>query len=363
MREHWQRRPCVVRAAFPHDFATIEAKTLIRLAARDDVESRLVTHFGGNWRLRHGPLPIPALPIRRRRDWTLLVQGLDLVDPGVHQLLQKFRFIADARLDDVMASFAVDGGGVGPHVDSYDVFLLQAKGRRRWRISRQRDTTTIDGAPLRLLKDFQPTREWTLDAGDMLYLPPGVAHEGVAIGDCITLSIGFRTPRWPQLAEPWFERVLERLQAHPGYRDAGARPTASPARLPRGLIDSAAAALARARTTRADAVHALLAVLTEPKPIVAFRAAPRPASLREFGRRLAAQGVELDPRTRLLYSGELAAINGDMVPMPAAIAAALRRLADRHRLAGDGKAVRPEMIALLYPWYRSGWLHLLPPRR
>lgn len=363
MRDYWQTRPCVIRAAFPRDFATIDSQALTRLAARDDVESRLVTCFGGAWRLRHGPLPPSALPTRRRRDWTLLVQGLDLVDPQIHRLLQRFRFIADARLDDVMASYAVDGGGVGPHVDSYDVFLLQAMGRRRWRIGRQRDTAPIAGAPLRLLADFRPTHEWTLEPGDMLYLPPGVAHEGVAVGECITLSIGFRTPTWAQLAEPWFERIIERLQDVPGYRDAGARPTRTPARLPRALIDRALAALSRGRAARADAEHALLVYLTEPKPHVAFAAATRSVSLPTFGRQLAARGVELDQRTRLLYSGRWFAINGELVPAHATTTRPLRCLADQRCLAGTAVSGGAEAIALLYAWYRSGWLHLMPPRR
>jgi 50S ribosomal protein L16 3-hydroxylase len=129
--------------------------------------------------------PFKRLPSLQRPRWTVLVQGVDLIDDAAHGLLQRFRFVPDARLDDLMVSFATDGGGVGPHVDSYDVFLLQAAGRRRWRISRQREKLRA-GAPLKLLANFRATREWVLEPGDMLYLPPGIAHEGVAIGESLT---------------------------------------------------------------------------------------------------------------------------------------------------------------------------------
>ena len=145
MREIWQRRPLLIRQALPRFSAPVQRDELLRLATRDDVESRLITAFGGRWTLAHGPFDDSALPALSRKRWTLLVQGLNTLLPAAHQLLQRFRFIADARLDDLMASFATDGGGVGPHVDSYDVFLLQASGQRRWRISRQRDTALHPG--------------------------------------------------------------------------------------------------------------------------------------------------------------------------------------------------------------------------
>jgi len=162
------------------------------------------------WQLQPGPLH--RLPSPRRAGWTVLVQGVDLADDGAHALLQRFRFVPDARLDDLMISYATDGGGVGPHVDSYDVFLLQAHGRRRWRISRQRDLRTVEGAPLQLLADFRPTDEVVLEPGDMLYLPPGVAHEGTAVGECITYSIGFRAPTHQELLEPFHFDFSARVQ-------------------------------------------------------------------------------------------------------------------------------------------------------
>ncbi len=363
MRTIWQRRPCVIRAAFAADFAPITPKTLLQLAHRPDVESRLVTHFNGVWQLKHGPLTQPQIPTREHRNWTVLVQGLDLFDPKIHALMNRFRFIADARLDDVMASYAVPGGGVGPHIDSYDVFLLQAQGQRRWRISRQRNRTLVEGAPLRLLAHFEPTQEWTLNPGDMLYLPPGVAHDGVALDECITLSIGFRTPRWSQLAEPWFDQVAARLDNATPYRDASTQPTRTPARLPEPLVERTLHTLLRAQPTRTDAEQALLMHLTEPKAQVVFKAVRRPLELDAFVRKLMASGIAADPRTRMLYSGRHFAINGELFCVQGKSLSTLRRLANQRRLDPSATALPQEAIDALFEAYRCGWLHLQPPPR
>ena len=161
------------------------------------------------------------------------MQGVDLLDDSARELLSRFRFIPDARLDDLMVSFATDGGGVGPHVDSYDVFLLQASGRRRWRISRQRGLRAAQGSPIKNVEGFRASSEWVLDAGDMLYLPPGVAHEGVALGECMTYSIGFRAPSYQQLIEPWFADYAEHANPPGRYADSGAKASANPAALPK----------------------------------------------------------------------------------------------------------------------------------
>ena len=198
MRRHWQKRPLLVRAALPGVRPPLSRASLFALAAEEAVESRLVAHAGGDaasgWSLRRGPIPRRALPPVGRRGWTLLVQGLDLHVPAARELLSAFRFVPEARLDDLMLSWASDGGGVGPHVDSYDVFLLQVQGRRRWRVGPVGDRTPRPGLPLRILARFEPTEEWLLEPGDMLYLPPGWGHDGTAEGECMTASIGFRAP-------------------------------------------------------------------------------------------------------------------------------------------------------------------------
>src|SRR5512139_464211 len=358
MREVWQRRPLLIRQALPAFAPPVTREQLFRLAARDDVESRLVTASGGNWKLAHGPFERAALPAPARRNWTLLVQGLDLHLPAAHELLQRFRFVSDARLDDLMASYATAGGGVGPHVDSYDVFLIQAHGRRRWRISRQRDLALVDGLPLAILADFRPSAEWILEPGDVLYLPPGVAHDGVALGECITLSVGFRSPAWQELVEPWFLQQAERTRLNGRYGDPGATPTRRPGRLPAALIEQSWRRLSRLRPRRSDAVEMLLAQLTEPKAQVIFDRPRRPPSFAVFARS-AAQGrlqLHADPRSGCLYTGRRFAINGEVCPA-SAFDARLRQLADDRRLDAESLRSAPAaLLQLLHEWHLAGWL-------
>ena len=183
MRRYWQKKPLLVRQAIPQFAPPVLRSELFALAAQEGVESRLVQLVKGAWKLRHGPFSRRALPALQQPDWTLLVQGVDLHNDAVHALMQQFRFVPDARLDDVMISYATDGGGVGPHFDSYDVFLLQAHGQRRWRIGRNKDLSLQPGVPLKILQNFEAEEEFVLNPGDMLYLPPKYAHDGVAEGE------------------------------------------------------------------------------------------------------------------------------------------------------------------------------------
>jgi len=180
MRRHWQKKPLLVRQAIPQFAPPVLRTELFALSAQEGVESRLVQLVKGAWKLRHGPFSRRALPALQQPDWTLLVQGVDLHHDAVHALMQQFRFVPEARLDDLMISYASNGGGVGPHFDSYDVFLLQAHGKRRWRIGRQKDLSLRDGIPLKILAEFEPEEEFVLEPGDMLYLPPRYAHDGIA---------------------------------------------------------------------------------------------------------------------------------------------------------------------------------------
>ncbi|AEG93673.1 cupin domain-containing protein [Ramlibacter tataouinensis] len=352
MRRHWQRKPLLIRGAVPAMQAVVERDALFGLAAREEVESRLVERRGGDWRLRRGPFTRRALPPRSRPEWTLLVQGVDLHHAGVHALLQQFRFVPEARLDDLMISYATDGGGVGPHFDSYDVFLLQAQGRRRWRIGRQRDLALQPGAPLKILARFEPEQEWVLEPGDMLYLPPRYAHDGIAEGECQTYSIGFRSPAQGELAR----ELLQRLAEEPGdaapqglYRDPSQPATATPGAIPPALAAFAQAAVAAALKTPAALDRALGEYLTEPKAQVWFEAQRPP-------RRLGA--VALDARTRMLYDARHVFVNGDSWRASGADAALMRRLADRRRLAA-AEVLRASAASqdLLRGWCEAGWLH------
>ena len=239
LADYWQKRPLVVRGAWPRFADPVSVSDLFRLAARADCESRLVIRDGARWRLEPGPLrPGRARRLPARR-WTLLVQGLNHFVPDADRLLRAFRFVPYARLDDVMVSYAAPGGGVGPHFDSYDVFLLQGRGRRRWRIAQRGDPELDARAPLKVLRRFRPEEEWVLEPGDMLYLPPGIAHEGSALEPCLTYSIGFRAPSSRELAVAFLAFLEDRLD--PGserYADPDLRPARRPAALDDALVSA-----------------------------------------------------------------------------------------------------------------------------
>jgi 50S ribosomal protein L16 3-hydroxylase len=352
MRRHWQKKPLLVRGAWTGE-PPVDRAALFELAARDDVESRLVAHDGANWSLRRGPLPRRALPPLKQPGWTLLVQGVDLHVSAAHQLLNRFRFVPDARLDDLMVSYASDGGGVGPHLDSYDVFLLQVHGRRRWRIGRVADPALVDGVPLKVLARFEPEHEWLFEPGDMLYLPPRWGHDGVAEGECMTCSIGFRAPSAAGVAQELLQRFAETIDhddAPALYRDPSQPASATPGRVPDALQAFARTAVERALREPGALARALGEVLTEPKPQVWFDAA---GAVLAPGR-----GVQLDRRTRMMYDAAHVYINGEALRAGGRDATLMRRLADRRRLAAaDVDKLGADARELLAQWVQAGWLH------
>ena len=231
LRNYWQKKPLLIRNPWAAWHNPLEPDELAGLACEDDVESRLVTQKRGAWKLEHGPFAEARFGKLGKTPWTLLVQAVDAQVPGVAALIDPFRFIPNWRIDDVMVSYASDGGGVGPHFDQYDVFLIQGLGRRRWQVGAvcDADTELLPHDDLRLLAEFQATDEWVLEPGDILYVPPRVAHNGVAVGDdCMTYSVGFRAPARSELIGNWCDDLLGRLQEDDRYADPGLRAQANP---------------------------------------------------------------------------------------------------------------------------------------
>ena len=353
MRSHWQKKPLLVRQAIPGFVPPVARAALFDLAMQDGVESRLVQNIDGAWKLQSGPMSRRSLPPLKRPNWTLLVQGVDLHSDPVHALMQQFRFVPDARLDDVMISYASDGGGVGPHFDSYDVFLLQAHGKRRWRIGRQKDLTLRDGLPLKILAEFEPEEEHVLEPGDMLYLPPGWAHDGIAEGECMTYSVGFRVPERADLAQELLIRLGDEDDegcAKPVLYSDGKQPAvAQPAEIPATLHAFARDALERALAEPRALERALGEYLTEPKANVWFEPGDARAMMEQ---------VVLDRRTRMMYDAEHIFINGDSYRAAGADAKLMRQLADLRFLTPQALArASDEALELLSVWCADGWAH------
>ncbi|BAN69012.1 JmjC domain-containing protein [endosymbiont of unidentified scaly snail isolate Monju] len=264
---YWGKRPLLLRQAIAPDRLALSPEELAGLACEEDIESRLIMHTNGEWTLRHGPFDESDFATLPDRDWTLLVQDVDKYLPEVADLLDAFDFIPDWRLDDIMISYAVDGGGVGPHTDSYDVFLVQAQGRRRWRLSDHvfTDDDLLPDCQLRVLRDFPVNEEWLLEPGDVLYLPPHVAHWGIAEGECMTWSVGMRGPTDLELAAAWLEHLAQ--TARPQLGDHVGSDTDLPTRLqPRDLATARRLIGGIVPDDIPDFRRWLAAWLTEPKP-------------------------------------------------------------------------------------------------
>ena len=352
MKRHWQKKPLLVRNAIPGFVPCVGRSELVALAGQEGVESRLIVDSPKGWQMKHGPLSKRSLPPFSQKKWTFLVQGVDLHHDGVHALMQQFRFVPDARLDDVMISYATDGGGVGPHFDSYDVFLLQAHGQRRWRIGRNQDLSLQPGVPLKILQNFEAEEEFVLNPGDMLYLPPKYAHDGVAVGECMTWSIGFRAPQEGELArelllglaDEAFEGVGDAL-----YRDPKQTAVTTPAAVPPSLAGFARQVLEKALKNPTLLDSLLGEYLTEPKSNVWFEISNVEPDL--------SAGVQLDRRTKMMYDERHVFINGESFRVAGKDARFLRQLADNRCLSAASCAKLSDSAReALLDWMVADWL-------
>lgn len=359
MRDYWHRKPLLIRQAIPDFIPPLSTRQIRSLACHDDVESRLVWQEAGQWEMETGPFE--SLPAPEEPEWTLLVQGLNLHDDASAALLERFRFVPDARLDDLMVSIASDQGGVGPHFDSYDVFLLQAEGQRRWEISDQENLQLDPAAPLKILRAFTPTETFILEPGDMLYLPPRYAHNGVALGDCMTLSIGFRAPTALELAQGLLEHAAECLDDAPPpallqrYQDPGQLATVTPAALPDNLL-----AFGRSLTQHLHFPDSMIQDflgrwLTEPKPTVVFDS---PETLIDLYSDWPTHGrLRCDRRTRLIYRDGALYINGECAARQTS--PALIEFANNRHIS-CALITEEEEQALVQDWLDAAWVHFDP---
>ncbi len=360
MKTYWQKKPLLVRQAIPDFKPLLDRAELFELAASEDAQTRMVVQTPATspgWRFEHGPFQRRALPPLKQPGWTMLLQGVDLHHDAVHALMNQFRFVPDARLDDLMISYASDQGGVGPHYDSYDVFLLQAQGRRRWRIGRQKDLSLQPDVPLKILANFEPEEEYLLEPGDMLYLPPRYAHDGVAEGECMTYSIGFRAPSRAELARELLQRLAEDAEEAVGvslYRDPDQAAVEQPAEIPPEMLEFAQDALRDALKDNQAFARGLGEYMTEPKPNVWFDAAEPSNDLADALRRF---GCRLDRRTRMMFDAKHIYINGESFTASDQDAALMRMLANTRLLPAEtlGK-LTAQAFEQLVSWAEVGWV-------
>ncbi len=359
LKEYWHKKPLLIRGAIPNFEGFLTPNELAGLACEEDVQSRLVSYQKKQWKLEQGPFPEKRFAKLPERDWTLLVQSVNHHMQEGNDLLQQFNFIPHARLDDLMVSYAPDGGGVGPHFDSYDVFLLQGCGQRLWRMSEQKDLSLVAGAPLRILQSFHSEQEWTLSAGDMLYLPPHVAHWGIAIGDCMTYSIGFRAPSAEELSGEFLNYLQMRRELLGRYSDPDLTVQSHPAEISASMIKKVDSILDGLKWNEEDVARFLGQYLSEPKSHVVFEPPPS-MSLKTFCKRIALDGIKLSYKSQLLKAQDSFYLNGEVLEVDPDSVDLMMKLADDRQLTSDelSEAVKihENLVAQLYDWYLAGWL-------
>ena len=339
LRDYWQKKPLLIRQAIPNFAGLLTPDELAGLACEEDVQARIISYKKGNWSVKNGPFDeavFSKLPqgINKKSDWTLLVQSVNHTLPEAADLLSLFDFIPHARLDDLMISYAPSGGGVGAHVDSYDVFLLQGSGRRNWKISTQSDLSLVKGAPLKILQNFKAEQEWVLEAGDMLYLPPQIAHWGTAeTDDCMTYSIGFRAPKTQELAHEFLSYLQDDLDMDLAglYQDPDLTLQSHPAEISDVMISKVSEALQKMTWDESHIADFLGKYLTEPKVDVVF-GPNKKISQAEFTKQLATKTLLLSLKSQLLFTHNNFYLNGEKLVVPVEINEVIKQLAEKKYL-------------------------------
>ena len=371
MKIHWHKKPLLVRGAIPAFSlaqqilepldSPISAAELFKIASTVESQARLI--HAKPWSFTEGPFKKKSIPSISTPDWTLLLQGMEARHPAAAKILSWFRFIPDARLDDLMISIAGSGGGVGPHFDSYDVFLIQMSGRRRWRISTQKDLSLNPTLPLKILQHFKPDQEWDLGPGDMLYLPPHIAHDGIALDPgCQTWSVGFRAPSYRELLQEGLWHLAQSLEDLPElskrFTDPEQSATPNAEQLPAVLIAQVQQKLAQLKLDQVETfLPGIAAYLSEPKAQAVFDGSKNTLTPAQFTRKLKNTPLRPHPQTRLLSLGTGVFCNGENMTSAQSKTTqqAWRTLSAKKQLSPP-QSIASDQHSSLYEAYSAGWL-------
>lgn len=356
LAEYWHKKPLLIRGAITDVGEPVGLEALKRLAQDEDVESRLIEYRDGRWKLERGPFRSGRFRRLPETDWTLLVQNVNHHLPHIDELLWRFNFVPYARLDDLMISYAPPGGTVGPHFDSYDVFLLQVGGRKRWQIASNLEDDFIEDAPIKVLKQFEAEQEFVLEHGDMLYLPPRYAHYGVALEPGMTYSIGFRAPSAQELATQFLVYLQDRVCLDGRYADPDLAPQADPARIGPEMINRVNEMLSRISWSQRDVADFIGHYLTEPKPHVFYDAPDEPLDERSFAKMAQFQGLILDRKSQILFDEHAVYCNGERLELAQEDRDGWQYFANHRRISGN--KVQRMAVDALYEGYLAGYWHL-----
>ncbi len=361
LKNYWQKKPLLIKNAIANFVSPITEKDLFTIAQNKEAVSRLIEHKQGVWQVKYGPFKKSDLPKKPNIPWTILVQNINHYIPFAESFLNLFKFIPYARLDDLMISYATKKGSVGPHFDSYDVFLFQAKGVREWKISDQKKFTLDKKSSIKIIANFKSKNSWILKPGDMLYLPPNIAHWGVSQSDdCLTYSIGFRAPGTFEIQSKFLDFIQDHLitDVNEIYKDPNLTLQKNPAEISLNMTKAIQRIVNRLRWDKSSINHFIGQFLSEPIESSLFQAR-KPLSLKAFEKILISKTLRLNSKTRMLFIKNNFYINGEYIKIDKKYASFLKRLANNREISLESTLNKRDLSALgiiLLPLFLSGFV-------
>ena len=361
LKNYWQKKPLLIKNAIANFVSPITEKDLFTIAQNKEAVSRLIEHKQGVWQVKYGPFKKSDLPKKPNIPWTILVQNINHYISFAESFLNLFKFIPYARLDDLMISYATKKGSVGPHFDSYDVFLFQAKGVREWKISDQKKFTLDKKSSIKIIANFKSKNSWILKPGDMLYLPPNIAHWGVSQSDdCLTYSIGFRAPGTFEIQSKFLDFIQDHLitDVNEIYKDPNLTLQKNPAEISLNMTKAIQRIVNRLRWDKSSINHFIGQFLSEPIESSLFQAR-KPLNLKAFEKILISKTLRLNSKTRMLFIKNNFYINGEYIKIDKKYASFLKRLANNREISLESTLNKRDLSALgiiLLPLFLSGFV-------
>ena len=364
LKNYWQKKPLLIKNAIANFESPITESDLFTIAQNEEAVSRLIEYKQDIWQVKYGPFKKSDLPKKTNIPWTILVQNINHYLPFAESFLNLFKFIPYARLDDLMISYATKKGSVGPHFDSYDVFLFQAQGIREWKISDQKKFTLDKKSSIKIITNFKSKNSWVLKPGDMLYLPPNIGHWGISQSDdCLTYSIGFRAPATFEIQSKFLDFIQDHLIANENeiYKDPNLAPQKNPAEISSNMTKAMRNIVDRLRWDKSSINHFIGQLLSEPIESSIFETR-KPLSLKAFEKRIVNKTLKLNSKTRMLFIKNNFYVNGEFIKIDKKYTPFLKQLANDREISLESTLNKSDLNALgivLLPLYVAGFVDFI----
>jgi 50S ribosomal protein L16 3-hydroxylase len=355
LQRHWQKTPLLIPGALKPTDWILDLNELIELSQSPDCSTRLIIQKGSNYQVAYGPFTKSEIAELPDKNWTLLVQGINHVHTGARKLLELFSFIPFARLDDIMVSYAAPGGNVGPHYDSYDVFLLQGSGSRKWQVSGSHSLDLIPNQELRILKSFVPEGQCEVTAGDILYLPPNFSHYGVALEPCFTYSIGFIAPIFDHVKSEFLHYLDAEFELPGIFQDPTRKATDQPGLIPEDLLQAVTEQVSRIKWTKNNILKFTGEFLTQ--SAANYQSLPpNILSKKKFLSQLSSTSYQIESTVKFLYREQFGFIGGNAFKIPTSSQSIFRQFANTRLI--HGRAIQPDsfLAETIFEWLSQGYV-------